>query len=185
MSGCHPRRPQVGKGIHSAEPVRGFPPPSPRSGMTPAVPTAVIPDGESRSGIGCRRVRANPPPVRGRVANGVSRERGGACPNAAPLLTCFRRPPSPAEREYSGNVLSLFLTILLTSAISVCRPASIEGRAREASQCGGRHGPVVRLRKLHRQEAQAVCRWSESVQGPRRADGHRLERSPGRPRLTA
>jgi hypothetical protein len=44
--------------------------------------------------------------------------------------------PSLTERAGWRYVLSLFLTFALTSAISVCRPASVEGRAREASQCG-------------------------------------------------
>ena len=42
----------------------------------------------------------------------------------------------------------LFLTVAPTLAIRLHRPASVEGRAREASQCGGRHGPAAGLAPL-------------------------------------
>ena len=59
------------------------------------------------------------PPLRGRVASGASRERGRQDKHR-PSPDLLRRPPSPAEgeRENSCNVLTLFLTGLLTLAIT-------------------------------------------------------------------
>src|SRR5215213_9375316 len=58
----------------------------------------------------------------------------------------------------SAYVPILFLTMILSWAISLHRSVPVEGRAREASQCGSGHGPVVRPRKRHRQEAQDAGR---------------------------
>ncbi len=55
----------------------------------------------------------------------------------------LRSPGMTAEMDGEQRyVLTLFLTTVPTSAIPLPRSAPDEGRAREASQCGSRHGPV-------------------------------------------
>src|SRR5215217_6669246 len=76
--------------------------------------------------------------------------------------------------------------MILSWAILFGRSVPVEGRAREASQCGSRHGPVVRPRKRHRQEAQDA--WAGSRDGfeaPVEQTDHALRRCPSLPLLNA
>jgi len=112
--------------------------------------------------IGCRKGRTiNPPPFCGGGWRAERAGRGGVLRvSTAPLPACCAGHPLPQRGEgkvWEGvglcNVLTLFLTSAASSAISLCRSAPVEGRAREASQCGSRHGPAAGLAILWSREA--------------------------------
>ena len=156
-SACHPRRAKRGKGTHGAERVGGFPSP-PMAAPSPAGNDTVLhaihsrhhrpcpgdPDTVKREVTTSSRSRAASP---GSItANGA--ERGVRSITLCGDVVAMDPGPCCAVRDDSGDgreqryVLTLFLTIVPISAIPCARSAPDEGRAREASQCGSRHGPV-------------------------------------------